>query len=138
MEPVYATGKMVSENNPQQRVMPTLRITSYARSKAFYVEGLGFQIDWEHRFKPNFPVFMQVSREGLAFFLSEHTGDCSVGGLVHLYVPDVDAWYAEFQRRGVSVQEPPNQSLQGLRDMTIVDPDGNKLRVCTRLDDWKR
>ena len=121
-----------------QRVMPTLRITSYARSKGFYVEGLGFQVDWEHRFEPNFPVFMQVSREGLAFFLTEHKGDCPAGGLVHLYVPDVDAWYVEFQQRGVQVQEPPSQTLQGLRDMTVIDPDGNKLRICTRLEGWSR
>ncbi|MGH9815209.1 MAG: glyoxalase superfamily protein [Candidatus Acidiferrales bacterium] len=128
----------MSGANPVQRVMPTLRITDYARSKAFYVGGLGFQIEWEHRFEPNLPVFMQVSREGLAFFLTEHTGDCPPGGLIHLYVPDVDAWYAEFQRRGVAVQEAPNQSLEGLRDMTVVDPDGNKLRICTRLEGWKR
>jgi uncharacterized glyoxalase superfamily protein PhnB len=56
-----------------------------------------------------------------------------VGGLVHFYVPDVDAWYAEFQRKGVPVKEPPNESLQGLRAMTVGDPDGNKLRICTRL-----
>jgi catechol 2,3-dioxygenase-like lactoylglutathione lyase family enzyme len=121
-----------------QRVMPTLRIIDYARSKAFYVEGLGFQIDWEHRFEPHFPVFMQVSRDGMAFFLTEHKGDCPVGGLLHLYVPDVDAWHAEFQGRGIPIHEPPNESLPGLRDMTVVDPDGNKLRVCTRLPDWRR
>ena len=55
-------------------------------SKQFYVDGLGFQVDWEHRFEPGFPVFAQVSRDGLAFFLTEHTGDCPVGGLIHLYV----------------------------------------------------
>ncbi|MGH9673393.1 MAG: glyoxalase superfamily protein, partial [Bryobacteraceae bacterium] len=103
---------MQGEQNPAQLVMPTLRITSYARSKAFYVDGLGFQIDWEHRFKPDFPVFMQVSRDGLAFFLTEHKGDCPVGGLVHLYVPDVDAWYTELQSKGVLVKEAPNESLQ--------------------------
>jgi predicted enzyme related to lactoylglutathione lyase len=53
-------------------------------------------------------------------------------------VPDVDAWYAEFQHRGVPVTEPPSESLEGLRDMTIIDPDGNKLRICTRLPGWKR
>jgi catechol 2,3-dioxygenase-like lactoylglutathione lyase family enzyme len=121
-----------------QRVMPTLRITDYARSKAFYVDGLGFQIDWEHRFEPHFPVFLQVSRDEMAFFLTEHKGDCSVGGLLHLYVPDVDAWHAEFVGRGIAIKEPPNQSLPGLRDMTIVDPDGNKLRICTRLPGWSR
>ena len=127
-----------SRTLPKQRVMPTLRITDYARSKAFYVDGLGFQIDWEHRFKPHFPVFMQVSRDEMAFFLTEHTGDCPVGGLIQLYVPDVDAWFAEFQANGVPVKEPPNESLQGLRSMTIVDPDGNRLTIHTRLEGWRR
>lgn len=126
------------ENLPRQRVMPTLRIADYAISKAFYVDGLGFRIDWEHRFEPHFPVFMQVSRDGLAFFLTAHTGDCPAGGLVHLYVPNVDSWFAEFQGRGVPVNEPPNESLQGLRSMTVVDPDGNKLHICTRLKEWRR
>lgn len=122
---------------PMQRVMPTLRITDYARSKAFYV-GLGFKIDWEHRVEAQFPVFMQVSRDGMAFFLTEHTGDCPVGGLIHLYVPNVDAWFAEFHGKGVPVNEPPNESLQGLRSMTIVDTDGNKLMIHTRLEGWRR
>lgn len=118
-----------------QPVVPTLRITNYARSKAFYVDGLGFQFDWEHRFEPHFPVFMQVSRDGMAIFLTEHTGDCPAGGLVHFYVPDVNVWYAEFQGKGVPVQEPPSESIEGLCDMTVLDPDGNKLRFCTRLKD---
>lgn len=118
--------------------MPTLRITSYAKSTTFYVHGLGFAIDWEHRFEPHLPVFMQVSRDDMAVFLTEHTGDCSFGGLVHLYVADVDAWFAEFQKRGVPVREPPNEGLQGLRSMTVVDPDGNKLQFHTRLAGWRR
>ena len=124
---------MTGEHNPQQRVVPAFRIRSYATSKAFYVDGLGFQIDWEHRFQPDLPVFMQLSRDGLTIFLTEHEGDCPPGGLVHLYVPDVDAWFTEFQHKGVPVAEAPNESLPGLRDMTVVDPDGNTLRICTRL-----
>ena len=119
----------------EQRVVPALRITDYARSKAFYVEGLAFAIDWEHRFEPHLPVFMQVSRDGMAIYLSQHAGDCQVGGLVHFYVPNVDDWYAECQCRGVPVENPPSESLEGLRDMTVVDPDGNKLRFLTRLNE---
>ena len=126
---------MMGEHHPQQRVVPTLRISSYPTSKAFYVDGLGFQIDWEHRFEPDLPVFMQVSRDGLAIFLSEHEGDCPACGLVHLYVLDVDAWFTEFQHKGVPVAEPPNESLPGLRDMTVVDPDGNKLRIGSVLQE---
>jgi catechol 2,3-dioxygenase-like lactoylglutathione lyase family enzyme len=129
---------MRGDENPAQRVMPALRITDYAKSKQFYAESLGFQINWEHRFQPDFPVFMEVSRDGLAFFLTEHTGDCPAGALIHLYVPDVDAWFSEFRQKGVPVKEPPNESLQGLRSMIVVDPDGNKLHICTRLRNWRR
>jgi catechol 2,3-dioxygenase-like lactoylglutathione lyase family enzyme len=129
---------MAGDKNPSQRVMPTLRITDYSRSRQFYVDGLGFQVDWEHRFEPGFPVFMQVSRDGLAFFLTEHTGDCPFGALIHLYVPDVDAWFDELRHKGVRVQDPPNEGLQGLRSMTVVDPDGNKVHICTRLPEWRR
>ena len=116
-----------------QQVIPALRITDYAASKAFYTDGLGFRIDWEHRFEPHFPVFMQVTRDGMTIYLSEHAGDCQVGGLVHLFVPDVDAWYAEFRGKGVPVEEAPNEGIEGLRMMTVVDPDGNQLRIGTRL-----
>ena len=117
-----------------QRVVPALRITDYARSKTFYTEGLGFTIDWEHRFEPHLPVFMEVSRDGMSFYLTEHSGDCQVGGLIHLMVSDVDSWYEELQQKGVVVKEPPSESLEGVRDMTVVDPDGNQIRIMTRLN----
>jgi catechol 2,3-dioxygenase-like lactoylglutathione lyase family enzyme len=115
-----------------QQVVPTLRITDYARSRAFYVEGLGFHLDWEHRFEPHLPVFMQVTRDGLTLYLSQH-GDCQAGGLVHLYVPNVDEWYAELRRKPISVKQPPTDEPWGNRDMNVMDPDGNQLRICTKL-----
>ena len=117
-----------------QKVIPALRITDYARSKAFYVDGLGFEVEWEHRFEPHFPVFMSIQRDGMEIYLTEHTGDCQVGGLIHFEVADVDAWYAEFRRRDAAVREPPNEGLPHLRMMTVVDPDGNQLRFFTRTD----
>ena len=112
---------------PEQRVVPALRITDYERSKAYYVETLGFTVDWEHRFEPHFPVFMSVVRDGMQIYLTQHSGDCQVGGLVHFVILDVDAWHSEFRERGASVTEAPNTDL-GFRNMTITDPDGNQLR----------
>ena len=80
-------------------VIPCLRITDYEQARAFYVAGLGFTIDWEHRFEPHMPVFLQLTRGDLTFYLSQHAGDVQPGGLVYLYVPDVDAWYAEMTER---------------------------------------
>lgn len=112
---------------PNQRVIPALRITDYARSKAFYSDLLGFRVEWEHRFEPHFPVFMEISRDGMRIYLTEHSGDCRVGGLVHFLVEDVNALCREFEGRGVRPTDPPNDDL-GFLNMTVTDPDGNHLR----------
>ena len=42
-------------------------------------------------------------------------------------------WHAELLREGVPVEKPPADQPWGLREMHMVDPDGNRLRICTRL-----
>ena len=115
-----------------QQVVPALRIRSYEASKAFY-EKLGFEEQWKHQFETGLPVFASISRNGMEIFLTEHTGDCQFGGLVHFYVAHVDDCYAQFRQRGVPVKQPPSNSLgPDLRDMLVVDPDGNRLSFLTR------
>jgi catechol 2,3-dioxygenase-like lactoylglutathione lyase family enzyme len=115
-----------------QQVVPALRIRSYEASSNFYGK-LGFKEQWKHQFTPDLPVFASIARDGMQIFLTEHTGDCQFGGLVHFYVPNVDECYAQFQQQGVSVNEPPSNSLgPDTRDMLVVDPDGNRLSFLTR------
>ena len=111
-----------------QRVFPQFRMTNWERTRAFYVDGLGLAVEWEHRFEPGFPVFAKVSRDGYSLFLTEHAGDCQVGGAVYIEVDDVDALFLDLCRRGVNPAQPPNDTPWGRREMTVVDPDGNKLR----------
>src|SRR2546425_10865696 len=77
------------EPSMRQRAFPQLRMTNWKRTRAFYVEGLGFNVDWEHRFEPGLPVFAQLTRDGLSLFLTEHAGDCQVGGAAYFLVDDV-------------------------------------------------
>lgn len=58
--------------------MPQLRSTNWERTRAFYERGLGFHVDWEHRFEPGFPVVAQVTRDGRTLLLTEHAGGCVV------------------------------------------------------------
>ncbi len=114
-----------------QHVVPALRIRSYDVSRPFY-EKLGFREKWIHRFEPGLPVFAAVERDGMLIFLTEHEGDCQFGGLVHFYVPNVDDCRREFVERGIVIAKPPNDSLgPGIREMRIVDPDGNRLSFLT-------
>jgi len=114
-----------------QTVVPQLRITDEQRSTAFYVGGLGFAIDWQHRFEPGFPVFMQLTRAGQTIFLTEHAGDCQVGGAAYFVVPDVDACYQEFVGRGLAGIERPQDTPWDTREMVLRDPDGNSLRFAS-------
>src|SRR5262245_26207986 len=127
------SGDFVLRNSEMtQTVTPQFRITDARRSIPFYVDGLGFKIDWEHRFEPGFPLFMKLTRAGQSIFLSEHTGDCQVGGAAYFVVADVDACHKEFMARGVAVMLPEDMPW-GAREMVVTDPDGNRLRFGSAL-----
>ena len=60
-----------------ERAYPILRIDDYEEAKSYYIEFLGFKIDFEWRHAEDFPVYMGVSRGGLALHLfgaSRRTG----------------------------------------------------------------
>jgi catechol 2,3-dioxygenase-like lactoylglutathione lyase family enzyme len=42
--------------------VPILRSYDEGKAREFYVDWLGFKVDWEHRFAPDTPLYMQVSR----------------------------------------------------------------------------
>jgi catechol 2,3-dioxygenase-like lactoylglutathione lyase family enzyme len=114
-----------------QRVVPVLRTHALERSRRFYVDALGFEIDWEWRPEPQLPAFLQLSKAGLSIYLSEHAGDGPPGSTVYLYVSDVDAWHREVQDAGLAVESPPSDQPWGNREMSLRDPDGNRLVVAT-------
>ena len=64
------------------QVIPVLRIFDEQKAREFYLGYLGFSVDFEHRFEPGTPLFMQVSRGGITLRLSEHHGDGTPGSIV--------------------------------------------------------
>jgi catechol 2,3-dioxygenase-like lactoylglutathione lyase family enzyme len=41
-----------------QRTIPILRIFSVEKAKEFYVDYLGFTVDWEHHFEDDTPAYL--------------------------------------------------------------------------------
>jgi hypothetical protein len=112
------------------QTIPVLRIFDEAKAKAFYLDYLGFHTDWEHRFEPDLPLYMQIARGACVLHLSEHHGDATPGATVFLRVTGVDAYLGELQskdyrylRPGIRIA-PWNAKL-----MELTDPFGNRLRL---------
>jgi catechol 2,3-dioxygenase-like lactoylglutathione lyase family enzyme len=80
-------------------IIPILRMFDVAKAREFYVDFLGFKVDWEHRFRPEFPLYMQVSRGECLLHISEHHGDAAPGSAIRITVEDVDARCAELNAR---------------------------------------
>ncbi|OBI46096.1 bleomycin resistance protein [Mycobacterium kyorinense] len=113
--------------------VPLLRIFDVAGALEFYCDYLGFRRDWEHRFEPDLPAYIQVSRSDVVLHLTEHYGDGSPNTVLWIPVGDVDALHAELigRRHGYSRPGIENDAPGG-PTMTVVDPFGNQLRFCQR------
>ena len=107
---------------------PILRIFDEGKAKEFYVDFLGFAVDWEHRFEPELPLYLQVARDGCRLHLSEHYGDCSPGAALRIDVDDLDGLQAELRGKAYKYARPSIESTPwGTRDMSVKDPFGNRL-----------
>lgn len=118
-----------------QRTIPMLFIADYNEAKAFYVDWLGFKIDWEFRYGPEFPVYMQISRDGLLLHLTEHEGDNPPGIKCHVDVDDLDALVCEWKEKRPSFDQVPEIAPWKAKHMRLKDPFGNELGLNQELDD---
>jgi hypothetical protein len=112
-----------------ERVIPVLRIFSVEKAKEFYLEFLGFTVDWEHRFAADFPLYMEVSRGGMALHLSEHHGDGCPGALVFVLMTGLDDFHREITAKNYRYFKPEIEDAPwNARVMTVTDPFANRIR----------
>ncbi len=108
--------------------IPTFRILDYKKATDFYIDGLGFNIDWEHRFGPKEPVYMQISRNGLTLHLSENKR-FDAGVIVFVDCKELNEFYSDVNSRksDIELSKPEKTNWQTIQ-MEIEDPFGNLLR----------
>jgi catechol 2,3-dioxygenase-like lactoylglutathione lyase family enzyme len=118
-----------------QRTVPIFRIFSLEKAREFYLDFLGFKVAWEHRFEPDAPVFMQVSRGGLAINLSEHHGDGTPGSIVYVHMTGVKALHRELNDKKYRHNRPGLQQQDwGMTELTVIDPFNNRITFGERTD----
>lgn len=119
------------------KVIPTLRIYDYDKTIEFYVNWLGFKVDFEHVFEPGMPRFLQVSLRDIILHLSEHHGDGSPN--VHITVNDFTG-LREYHEQLISAKYKYNRPGlevpfwdENMITVTVIDPVGNRIRFIEKV-----
>lgn len=102
-------------------VTPVFRVEDVEKSIDYYVNRLGFTVDFRD---PS--SFACVSRGKVAIFLAE--GDQGLpGSWVWIGVSDVDRLFEEYRAKGATIRQDPTNFAWAC-EMQIADPDGHVLR----------
>ncbi len=108
--------------------------------KRFYVEVLGFRVEWEPDAEN---VYLTSGNDNLALHRevggapdlgrrsTNHVGHQALDhlGLVVPSKADVDAWAAYLQEAGVALESGPRTHRDGARSLYIRDPENNRVQI---------
>ena len=102
-------------------LVPELSVSNLSRSRAFYVDTLGFKVEYERPANN----FMYLSREGAQLMIEETNGHWATGELEYPYgrginfqfhADDVNALIKSLKKEGISLFRPLKESwYQGWR-----------------------
>jgi uncharacterized glyoxalase superfamily protein PhnB len=108
--------------------IPILRIFDVVKAKEFYIEWLGFKIDFEHQFEKDMPYYIGISRDEIQLHLSEHHGDASPGSRTFIICNEIKKFYEELCSRPYKYFRPGlEETFYGSWEITVHDPFGNRL-----------
>ncbi|SDH28317.1 hypothetical protein SAMN05421505_113142 [Sinosporangium album] len=125
-------GESAVRLNP---AVPVLRIFSLDKAKEFYLDFLGFTVDWEHRYADDMPAYIAISRDGLTLHLSEHHGDGSPGATVFVPITGIEAFHRDLSAKRYPYARPGlDEDPWQARSVTVIDPFGNTLRFSEPKD----
>jgi catechol 2,3-dioxygenase-like lactoylglutathione lyase family enzyme len=113
-----------------------LNVRDLAAMKRFYVDVLGFAVEWEP--DPD-NVYLSSGIDNLALHAGAHAGGPSSGspardhldhlGLIVRAADDVDKWASFLESRGVALDAKPKTHRDGARSCYVSDPDGNHVQI---------
>jgi uncharacterized glyoxalase superfamily protein PhnB len=109
--------------------VPILPVLDLDIAKRFYVDQLGFSLNWEWRADSGAEGMVGVQRGGMKITL-----DCPMSGhgrdaCVSLEVESADAYYEEWKARGVAIERAPHNEEWNARTFGVSDPFGNTIFV---------
>jgi len=111
--------------NRFELVVPILVVRDIRASMDYYVEKLGFEKKWEWGDPADFAC---VARDQVELFLSLSAKGGPASWL-SIFVQDIDALYETYKASGGLIRKPPADYPWGVREMTVEDLDGHRMRM---------
>ncbi len=117
-------------------IVPILFVRDVPTSANYFRDKLGFVIDFLYG-EP--PFYGAVSRDEVCIHLrcvhQPNFAELAAREvsliLASIEVPDVQAMFKEFEKRGAEIAEPPSHKPWGGTDFHVRDPDGNVISFVT-------
>ncbi|MCP3028454.1 glyoxalase superfamily protein [Halobacillus sp. A5] len=107
---------------------PIFRIFNEEKAKEFYLTFLEFELDWEHRFEDDLPLYMQISYGDCTIHLTENYGDCCPGSSVRIEVENLDLLHSILISKQYKYARPGIETTPwNTQEVRIGDPFGNKI-----------
>ncbi len=113
-----------------------LNVRDLPMMKRFYVEVLGFRVEWE---PDGENVYLTSGADNLALHQAAGTEPRNAAvpafqsldhfGLVVRTMADVDGWNAYLEERGVVPEAPPRTHRDGARSLYLRDPENNRIQI---------
>ena len=110
-----------------ERAVPILPADDLAVAKRFYVDALGFDVEFESTLDGKTGL-LGVRRGSLYLIIDSPMPGHGREACVALHVNDADRYYDEWSKR-VAVLRPPHDEAWGARTFDLLDPFGNTLFV---------
>ena len=109
-------------------IIPIFRIFDYNKAIEFYIDYLGFSIDWEHTFHDNSPIYLQISYKKIILHLSEHYGDATPGSKIIINFQDLVDYHESLSAKNYKYLNPGIEiNDRDVWCLVITDPFGNKI-----------
>jgi uncharacterized glyoxalase superfamily protein PhnB len=108
-------------------IKPIFRIFDYDKAIEFYVDWLGFKIDWESR-EGDSPVYMEVSFGDIEIHLSEHHGDSVPGAKAFAIIEGLREYHKKLIDKNYKYNKPRLEKAPwNALTMQVIDPFGNRI-----------
>lgn len=120
------------------RTIPVFRIFDYNKTIEFYVDWLGFKINWEDK-TANAPVYMEISKGDIILHLSEHYGDSTPGSRVFIdNFPDIKEYHQNLIAKKYKYMNPGIEKASwdvNTICMEVIDPFGNRITFTSKEEE---